>query len=215
MKQLRGRYAVVKMARVFGVSRSGYYKFLKTDSNKARSSSKAGLDTKIRLLFNQFKARYGAERITLELATHLGVQVSQSWVGKRMKAMGLAARCPKRWKPTTVSDPAHIASPNLLGRRFNGHGLGKAWVSDLTYIWLGHRWGYLTTVIDLADRQVIGWNLSVSMEPAHTSIAALSQALGRRKPGKGMIFHSDRGVQYTCSSFRDLLGDRPSPEFCN
>ena len=96
-------------------------------------------------------------------------------------------------------------SPNILNREFTVTELGRVWVSDITYIRLRHSFVYLTTVIDLADRMVVGWNLSDNMTDQDTVIAAFKKAVKNRPISPGLIFHSDRGSQYASNDFRKLL----------
>jgi transposase InsO family protein len=119
--------------------------------------------------------------------------------------MGIASRLRKKWVVTTDSRHSYPVAANLLGRRFNPTALNQIWVSDITYLPSQQGWLYLTTVMDLADRQILGWSLSTSMSAEQTTIAAFCQAQTKRPARKGMIFHSDRGIQYACSDFTKLL----------
>ena len=96
-------------------------------------------------------------------------------------------------------------APNLLARRFRPEGLGQVWVSDITYLPGPDGWLYLTKVMDLGDRQILGWNLSQGMGAEETSVEAFRQAVAKRRPARGLLFHSDRGVQYACEDFTGLL----------
>jgi transposase InsO family protein len=97
---------------------------------------------------------------------------------------------------------------NILGQVFHAQAGGRKWVSDITYLRTASGWVYLTVVLDLFDRKVIGWALSADMEAVHTAIPALDMAAGNRAPQTGLIFHSDRGVQYCAKSFREKLRER-------
>lgn len=116
--------------------------------------------------------------------------------------MGIASKIRKKWIKTTHSNHNDPIAPNLVNRRFNPTGLNEVWVSDITFIPCKQGWLYLTIIMDLCDRKIIGWALSTSLSAAQTSIAAFIQAVVTRKPGKGLVFHSDRGVQYTCQEFK-------------
>jgi transposase InsO family protein len=122
-----------------------------------------------------------------------------------MSKMGIASRIRRRWVKTTQSNHKWPVASNLLNRNFAPAGLSQVWVSDITYIPSSRGWLYLTTVMDLADRQIIGWSLSKTMSAKQTSMAAFRQAVARRSPKAGMIFHSDQGVQYACKDFTDIL----------
>jgi transposase InsO family protein len=122
-----------------------------------------------------------------------------------MANMGVASQLRRKWVKTTHSTHRYPVAPNLLERRFNPDQLNQVWVSDITYLPSGQGWLYLTTVMDLADRQIVGWSLSTTMSAEQTSIAAFKQAHARRAAGKGLLFHSDQGSQYACGDFTKLL----------
>ena len=122
-----------------------------------------------------------------------------------MKALKITPRVKKKFKITTDSKHSKAISPNLLDRSFEASSSGKFWVGDITYIRLKYSFVYLTTVIDLADRMVIGWSLSNNMTDEHTTIAALKKAFRNRAVEPGLLFHSDRGSQYASDDFRQLL----------
>ena len=106
---------------------------------------------------------------------------------------------------TTDSKHSYGIAENLLQRDFSADVLAQKWVGDITYIHTSKGWLYLTTVIDLADRKVIGWSLSTDMSAQNTSVSAIKMAIKNRGTKHGLIFHSDRGVQYACDEFRLLL----------
>ena len=118
---------------------------------------------------------------------------------------GLRASVPPKFVATTDSDDDNPIAENVLNRGFRVYELGKVWVSDITYIRVNTDCVYLTTVFDLADRKVIGLSLSNDMTAKNTMIKAWNRARVNRPITKGLIFHSNRGVQYTCNSFRDIL----------
>jgi transposase InsO family protein len=119
--------------------------------------------------------------------------------------MGIASQLRKKWVKTTESSHSYPVPANLLDRRFTPTELNQVWVSDITYLPSRQGWLYLTTVMDLADRQIIGWALSTTLSAKQTSIEAFCQAHTKRGVRKGMLFHSDRGIQYACSDFTKLL----------
>jgi transposase InsO family protein len=122
-----------------------------------------------------------------------------------MRENGLNALKRRKFIPTTDSKHNLSVCENVLNRAFHAEKGGQKWVSDITYLRTRGGWVYLTVVLDLFDRKIIGWALSADMEAAHTTIAALEMAVKNRTPEDGMIFHSDRGVQYCARSFRDVL----------
>lgn len=110
---------------------------------------------------------------------------------------------------TTDSNHVYAVAGNHLSRDFSAVRPAEKWVSDLTYIRTGEGWLYLTTVLDLADRKVVGWSLSETMEAKQTTVPAFRMAAGNRPVTHSLLFHSDRGVQYACSAFREQLEGIP------
>lgn len=110
---------------------------------------------------------------------------------------------------TTDSKHDYPIANNLLNREFSAEKPGQKWVSDITYIRTGEGWLYLTAILDLADRKVVGWSLSDTLKAVDTSIAAWQMALKNRPLINDLLFHSDRGIQYACSEFRDQFKELP------
>jgi transposase InsO family protein len=126
-----------------------------------------------------------------------------------MAKEGIQSQIRPKWIATTDSNhPLPVAS-NLLDREFIPEDLGQVWVSDMTYIPSNQGWLYLTTVMDLADRQILGWSLSKSMRADQTIIPAWKEAVRRRSVTGELIFHSDQGIQYCCREFTNLLEASP------
>jgi len=124
-----------------------------------------------------------------------------------MKRLNLRSKTREKFKVTTDSNHSYQIAPNILNRDFTATRISQKWVSDLTYIRTKAGWLYLTTVIDLADRKVIGWAFSKSMTAKETSIKALKMAIKCRGVKPGLIFHSDRGVQYACDEFKKVINN--------
>ncbi len=158
----------------------------------------------IRKIHQKSRQTYGSPRITEALRSD-NIQVSRPRVARIMKKAKIRSKVAKKYKVTTDSKHAYPVVDNLLDRNFIQDRLSKAWVSDITYIRTQQGWLYLTVILDLGDRKVIGWALSSSLEARQTSVAALRMAINNRPVGHSMIFHSDRGVQYACHEFADLL----------
>ena len=190
------------MCRVLEVSRSGYYRWLKHKPSQ-RQLDNQRLDVEIREIYEQNKGRYGSPKITQELRDR-GRRVSKNRVARRMRKAGLRSKIRRKFRVTTNSKHHFAVSPNLLERNFTQQAPDKVWVSDITYLATRTGWLYLTVIIDLFSRMVVGWALSSSL--GHEMVVvALKRAIQRRRPAKGLIFHSDRGVQYACSDFRKQL----------
>lgn len=198
----RYQFTVEKMCIVFGVSRSGYYKWC----NRKRyvKQKKADLADKIRCIYHQSRRNYGSPRIAtvLNKTKHL---CSKATVARYMKQLRIAAIRKKKFRSTTNANHNYKVADNLLNRQFEVQQPGKVWVSDITYIRVGNSWLYLTVIIDLADRMVLSWTLSNNLSAANTIIKAFKKAVLFRRPCKGLLFHSDRGVQYACYDFTKLL----------
>ena len=196
----RAKYAVEKMCQLFGISRSSYYSWLKRGSTES-----PGMDigSHVQQIFKASKDTYGSPRIQSELRKKLGIEVSKSTVARVMKKIGVQARPRRRYVHTTDSKHDYKIFENILNRSFSSARVNEKWVSDISYIPTRAGWTYLTVVIDLADRMVVGWNLSKDMSALNTSVAAFNQALKRRKITSGILLHSDRGVQYCCVEFRN------------
>ena len=198
-------FPISKMSAVFGVSRAGYYSWLERGPSR-RARQNARLREAIRRVWEGSKRRYGSPRIHRQLVGE-DWPVSRARIARLMKAMGIASRIRKKWIKTTDSNHRWPVAENLLDRNFVPQALSQVWVSDITYIPSEQGWLYLTTVMDLADRQILGWSLSNGMSAGQTSIAAFRQAVVRRPPARGMLFHSDQGVQYACGEFtKELAG---------
>jgi putative transposase len=160
----------------------------------------------IQEITEQTRSRLGSPKLTLELEDR-GIIVSRPRVARLMKSMGIRSVISKKFKVcTTESDHPYAPSKNLLDRDFTATQPGVKWVSDITYVRTQQGWLYLTVVMDLFDRKIIGWSMSKTLEANQTVIAALRMALRKRpiNPNE-LIFHSDRGVQYACEEFRRLL----------
>lgn len=191
------------MCKVLEVSRSRYYDWLKI-KNKIEMI-KNEFEEQIIEVFERSNCTYGSPRIAIQLTNDLGKKVSKTTVARAMKNKGIMARKKRKFKNTTDSKHNLPIAPNLLNRDFEAEELGTKWVGDITYIRMNQRWLYLTTVIDLADRMVIGWSLSNNMTTKDTVVKAFVNAVNCRTPKVNLIFHSDRGVQYASDDFRNLL----------
>jgi transposase InsO family protein len=209
MYQHKNQYNVTKMAKLLGVSRSGYYAWEGRKPSLHKREDQELLDL-IRDIFEAHRKRYGSPRIWEELRDTHGRRVSRKRVERLMRENGLQARRRRKFVATTDSSHGLSEADNLLNREFTAMGPGEKGepgvrtVSDITYLRTSSGWLYLTVVLDLWDRKVIGWAFSDDMAAVHIC-EALKMALGNRAPREGMLFHSDRGVQYCSSEFRETL----------
>jgi transposase InsO family protein len=190
------------MARVLGVSRSGYYVWEKRKPS-LREKKDRMLSLLIKRIFSEHHGRYGSPRVWAELAS-LGWRVSRKRVQRRMREQILRARRRRRRVYTTDSRHLFAFSANTLSRNFHASNPGEKWVSDITYLRTKNGWLYLAVILDLWDRRVIGWSMGNGLT-AELVCRALVMAVGNRQPQEGLIFHSDRGVQYCCDEFSSML----------
>lgn len=150
----------------------------------------------IKAVYRQSKKRYGSPKITDELRGN-GWKVSRPRVARIMKAEGIKSIVYRKYRVcTTDSNHNYPIAENHLDRDFKSAGPGQKWVSDITYIPTKQGWVYLTIIMDLYDRKIIGWALSTSMTTKATIMAAWRMAVTNRPFERAMVFHSDRGVQY-------------------
>jgi len=208
MKANQNQYAITEMAKLFGVSRSAYYRWARNGVSQQR---KAADDELLRLIVQivaKHHRRYGSPRVRRELRDIYGKPVSLKKVARLMRENGLNALRSRKFIPTTDSNHTCTVFENILSRAFHAESGGVKWVSDITYLRTQSGWVYLTVVLDLYDRSVIGWALSSGIQTSETTIAALEMAVRNRSPQCGLIFHSDRGIQYCAQSFRDVLRER-------
>lgn len=184
------------------VSRSGYYHW-KKGGPSAREKERAKLIPRVRSIHRESKATYGSRRISAELNA-LGFRCGRHKAGTLMKLAGVAAKQRKKFKATTNSHHPLPVAPNLLKRRFSLTTPNCIWVGDITYVWTSEGWLYLAVVLDLYSRRVVGWSMSKCIS-RRLVMDALTMAIWRRKPSRGLIFHSDRGSQYCSHDFQNLL----------
>ncbi len=196
-------FPIEKMCTVLKVSRSGYYNWLSRKASKRTLENKA-ITTKIIAIHSESKHTYGSPMITEALKKSC-IHISRPRVARLMKKAHIQSIRHCKFVVTTNSNHKYPIAENKLNREFHARSLGEVWVSDITYIQTKEGWLYLTTVIDLADRKVVGWALSKTMKACDTSIAAFNMAIKNRPIVSELIFHSDRGIQYACTEFKTLL----------
>lgn len=202
------RFSIVKMSNVLEVSQSGYYKWLKRTPSDRNQTNEALLKA-IKTVHKASGDSYGSPRIHRELLRK-GWKVSRQRIARLMRKHHIQSKIRVKWITTTDSNHHYRSSPNLLNRDFKPGRKGQAWVSDITYLPTRQGWLYVTVIMDLADRKIIGWAMSTKMSAEQTVIMAWRMACMNRKPDESLIFHSDRGVQYACDDFRAELADYPT-----
>lgn len=195
-------HSVKKMAKIFGVSRSGYYKWMNKPLSK-REKENILLVNEINEIQNKCRYSYGSPGMTRHLKS-LGRRIGKNRVARLMKLNCLNFKMKKKFKLTTNSAHSKKFSPDLLKREFNPDLPNKVWVSDFTYLWTKEGWLYICIILDLFSRKVIGWSAGKKID-TDLLLKAFNIAVIERKSTKGLLFHSDRGIQYCSKKFRNVL----------
>ena len=191
------------MSKVLGVSKSGFYKYIKyIDTKKADNNT---LSAQIAKVFDDSYKTYGSPRIAQSLNNN-GIDISKTSVARHMKQMGISVRYKRKFMHTTKSDHQYKVADNLSNRSFVAKAPNQVWVSDITFLPCGNGFVYLTIFLDLFVRAIVGWALSDNMSVKNnTSIAALSKAFSNRmvdpNNNQSLMIHSDRGVQFAYHEF--------------
>ena len=206
MEGQRSHYPLKVMCRLLEVSRGGFYRWQHRQSQEPceREKRRMELAGKIRAVHQQSQRTYGSPRVYQELKAQ-GEDVCENTVAKLMKEGHIRSVAWRRFRmKTTDSAHAHPVAPNVLDRQFDTKRPDTRWAADITYIPTAEGWLYLAAVIDLCSRKIVGWAMAEHMR-AELCIDALMMALSRRNPQPGLVHHSDRGVQYACGDYRELL----------
>lgn len=190
------------LCRLLKASKSGYYQFASKTPSR-RECDNAELISQIKTIQKESYHSYGYRRMHVKLKNS-GLQCGKNRVQNLMKAYQLSAKRKKRFTITTLGQHDRTISPNILKRQFNASLPNTHWVADLTYIRTKTGWAYLAVVIDLYSRAVVGWSIDKQM-PTFLVLDALNTAIETRKPRSGLLFHSDRGVQYASDQFQRAL----------
>lgn len=190
------------MCNILEVNRSCYYEWLNSSPSTKKLEDEV-LSNRIKVIFLNNKCRCGSRTIKKALLRE-GYSISRIRVCKLMKKQGLYCKTVRKFKVTTDSNHKLPVAPNLLNRNFYKDKPDQAYVADITYIPTLEGWLYLAVVIDLFSRRVVGWAMDGNMKASLVNDALL-MAIWKRKPPKGLISHSDRGVQYASDSHRALL----------
>lgn len=190
-----------RLCRLCGVSRAGYYAWRERRPS-AHAEQDRTLLRKIQALFRAHRGAYGSPRIHHALAAG-GIATSRRRVARLMRAAGLRARVARIYHANPGMHRFFGQHPNRVrGRTVTA--TNQVWVGDVTYLRIGERWWYLAVVLDQHSRRVLAWSLSKRRD-ARLTCGVLNAAVGRRHPRRGLVFHSDRGIEYTATAFRDRL----------
>lgn len=204
IKEHRKDYPIGIMCRLLSASRSGYHRWIKRKLSAREFENRRLLEI-IVFHYKKSKRTYGLPRILAAIRRQV-LKVNKKRVARLMRENNIKAKTKRRFKVTTVQNSKASASENLLNQNFTASSENKIWTGDITYLWTKEGWLYLAVVMDIYSRKIVGWSIDSSLS-AELVIRALMMALVHRNPLRGIIFHSDRGSQYTSSSFRSILKD--------
>jgi transposase InsO family protein len=200
----RDVFNVRVMCAVLEVSASGYYAWRERPESQ-RDVANRELLAEVRRVHSDSRRRYGSPRVHAALRRE-GRRVGRNRIARLMRRHGIQARRTRRFRKTTDSNHAFPIAPNLLARQFTATAPNQVWLADITYWPTLEGWLYLAIVLDMFSRKVVGWAMSDTMSQELT-IAALRMAITNRRPGPGLLHHSDRGSQYAAHDYRRLLDE--------
>jgi transposase InsO family protein len=200
----KAQYPAAVLCPVLGVSRSGYYAWLKRPLSQ-RAERDAELADEIAASHQRSRRTYGSPRVHQDLRAR-GVRVGKKRVERLMREGGIVARRKRRFRRTTDSNHPHPIAPNVLERRFEVALPNATWVTDVTYVWTLEGWLYLAVILDLCSRRVVGFAASATND-RQLALDALRAALAARSPGAGLLHHSDRGSPYASAEYRAALAE--------
>jgi putative transposase len=198
-------FPIAVLCRVLTVSPSGYYASQGRPASPHARRDEA-LSDRVEAAHLASKRRYGSPRVHAELKA-AGQKVGRKRVARLMRERSLVARTRRRFRTTTDSKHSFPIAPNVLARDFTADAPDQGWVTDITFLWTKQGWLYLAAILDLFSRRVVGWATSQNVD-RHLALAALDMALARRRPGKNLLHHSDRGSTYASGDYRKALATR-------
>ena len=202
MKELRLKYPVPSMKRVMSVSSSGYYAWLNRPLSQ-RAREELRLEVEIKAADKRTKQTYGAERLQFDLAKH-GVQAGVCRIKRIRTKLGICCKQKRKFKATTYSNHNLPVADNILNQQFQVDEPNKVWLSDITYLPTDEGWLYLAGHKDLFTHEIVGYSMGERMTKNLIS-QSLFRAVEAKRPGKGLMHHSDRGSQYCSYEYRHLL----------
>lgn len=191
------------MCRVLAVSASGYYAWLEREPSALRQRQDRQLTQAVTRSYLNSERAYGYRKVWQDLEAW-SIACCQETVRRVMKRLGFCAQRKRRFVVTTDSDHGYAVAPNVLNRDFYADAPDQKWVADITYIPTQEGWLYLAAVLDLFSRKIVGWAMSERIDEALVT-SALNMAIVQRRPGPGLLHHSDRGSQYAADGYQELL----------
>ncbi len=204
VEEKRKEHSINILCHVLEISRSGFYAWLSRPVSD-REESNQQLLLKIRESHERSRETYGYRRIYYDLHAELKT-LGKNRVFRLMQHYGIRAKTKRKFKMTTDSNHSKPISDNKLNREFTANKPNQRWVSDITYIPTMEGWLYLSVIMDLFSRKIIGWSMDSRMKEDIT-LNALRMALFKRKISGGVLLHSDRGSQYAANEYQGLLKD--------
>lgn len=191
------------MCEVLSVSRSGYFTWLRNGRATQRKASDEALLKVIRKVHADSRRTYGSPRILRELKD-FGIKCGKKRLERLMRENGIRAKTKKKFKVTTDSKHSLPVCENIVARNFSPSASNQLWLGDITYIWTRQGWLYLAAVMDMYSRKIVGWSMRDRMSK-ELVLDALEMAYRRQGPGRGLVFHSDRGSQYASHEYQQRL----------
>lgn len=201
---MKSDYAVSELSEALAVSRSGYHDWSAREPG-ARAQANSRLLPLISQAHQESRQTYGSPRITHWLRAR-GHRCGRMRIARLMRQLGLSHRHRRRFRPLSLTDSNHDlpVAPNLLGQRVPTLQPDAVWVADITYVPTEEGWVYVAGVLDRCTRRCIGWAFGDTLATT-LPLAALEMALRQRQPPPGLVHHSDRGVQYASTAYRQRL----------
>jgi putative transposase len=193
---------VEKMCKALNIKRGAYYSWTKREKSTRKREDDI-LAIEIKRVHKESGGTYGIRRIKAQLDKD-GIHCGKNRVSRLMKENNVESRLKRKFKATTYSDHNFSVAPNLLQQKFTITEPNKVYVGDITYIGTDEGWLYLATVLDLFNREIVGWSIDSTMT-RKLVIDAFNTAINKENPEPGLIFHSDRGVQYASYDYQDLI----------
>ncbi len=198
----RATFPIATLCRVLQVARSGYYAWARCGVS-ARAQANERLAERIAVAHAHSRRTYGAPRVHAELRA-AGVRCGRKRVARLMRAAGLVGCHRRRRTRTTIADPARVPAPNLVARDFAAPTTDRLWLGDITYVATHEGWLYLAVLLDAHSRRVVGWAMADHLR-TELALDAFRMALRARRPGAGLVHHTDRGSQYAAVAYRTAL----------
>jgi transposase InsO family protein len=206
MAEHQDLWPMTVLCAVLEVSRSGFYTYLHRQKTRVIDVTERALVARVKAIADDTRSSYGSRRMAKQLQAE-GFAVGRAKARRLMNQAGVVVQRPKRRGPvTTDSRHGYVVAPNLLARQFDVAKPDQVWVGDISYMWTAEGWLYVSTLLDLYSRKVVGWAMSSRCDTPLVQ-DTLQMALGRRHPSAGLLHHSDRGSQYASYAYQDLLAD--------